>query len=330
MNKTERIFKIEQSIAARKLVSFQALLDELEVSRATLKRDLEYLRSRMKTPIVYDRDANGYRFGGGRGEPARVEFPGMWFSAAEAAALLTMQHLLEELQPGLLKRHVEPLKERLKSMLASADHSFREFQRRVRILHLGRRAPQPKFFETVAGALLNRRQLQITYFSRAGNETTARAVSPQRLVCYRESWYLDAWCHLRKDLRSFAVDGIRQAETLARPAKEIADSRLDAVLAASYGIFSGRARAWAKLRFTPARARWVAAEEWHPKQRASFERDGSYVLEFPYGDDRELIGDILRHGAEVEVLAPRALRARCRDQLRAAQRLYRRGEGREA
>ena len=63
MNKTERIFKIEQLISARTLLSFQQLLDELEVSPATLKRDLEYLRSRMQAPIVYDRDANGYRFG---------------------------------------------------------------------------------------------------------------------------------------------------------------------------------------------------------------------------------------------------------------------------
>lgn len=322
MNKTERIFKIEQLIVARKLVSFQALQDELEVSRATLKRDLEYLRSRMKTPIVYDRDANGYRLGGKRGETARVEFPGMWFNASEAAALLTMQHLLSDLQPGLLARHVEPLLERLKSLLESADHSFSEIQRRVRIIHLGRRAPQPKFFEIVAAALLNRRQLQIGYYSRGSNETTARAVSPQRLVCYRESWYLDAWCHLRQDIRSFAVDGIRRAEILTQGAKEIADRELDEVLAESYGIFSGRAKAWARLRFTPARARWVATEEWHLKQRARFEADGSYVLEVPYGDDRELIGDILRHGPEVEVLAPRELRARCRDQLKAAQRLY--------
>jgi len=164
--------------------------------------------------------------------------------------------------------------------------------------------------------------LQISYYSRASDEITIRAVSPQRLVCYRESWYLDAWCHLREDIRSFAVDGIRQAEVLDQRAKEVAERELDEVLGESYGIFSGRARAWAKLRFTPARARWIAAEEWHPKQRASFEPDGSYVLEFPYGDDRELIGDILRHGPEVEVLAPKALRARCREQLKAAQRRY--------
>lgn len=323
MNKTERIFKIEQMIAGRNLVSFKMLLDELEVSRATLKRDLEYLRSRMKTPIVYDRDANAYRIGGKRGEPERVEFPGLWFNASEAAALLTMQHLLTELQPGLLKRHVEPLKERLKSLLGSADHSFREIQHRVRILHFGRRAPPPKYFEVAAGALLNRRQLQISYYSRASNETTERTISPQRLVCYRESWYLDAWCHWRRDLRSFAVDGIRKAAILDQPARDVAISTLDEVLGESYGIFSGRARAWAKLRFTPARARWVAAEEWHPKQRSSYEPDGSYVLEFPYGDDRELVGDILRHGPDVEVISPAPLRRAVAERIRQALKTYR-------
>jgi predicted DNA-binding transcriptional regulator YafY len=104
------------------------------------------------------------------------------------------------------------------------------------------------------------------------------------------------------------VDGIRQAAVLDQPAKEIAEAKLDEALVAGYGIFSGKATAWAKLRFTPERARWIAAEDWHPKQRAHFQDDGAYVLEFPYSDDRELIGDILRHGAEVEVLAPAALR----------------------
>ena len=322
MNKTERIFKIEQSITARGVVSFAALMEELEVSRATLKRDLEYLRDRMQAPIVYDRDANGYRMHRPAGKSARVEFPGLWFNAAEAAALLTMQRLLEELQPGLLARHIEPLAGRLQSLMESADHSFKEVAHRVRILHLGRRAPQPKHFEVAASALLNRRQLAIAYYARGTDQSTERTVSPQRLVCYRENWYLDAWCHLRSDLRSFAVDGIRRGTILDVPAREIPDAELDAVLAGSYGIFSGRARAWAKLRFTPARARWVAAEQWPPKQRARFDADGSYLLEIPYGDDRELLGEILRHGPEVEVLGPPALRARCREALETARVRY--------
>jgi len=322
MNKTERIFKIEQMILARQVVSFQVMLDELEVSRATLKRDLEYLRSRMKTPIDYDRDAGGYRMRQVTGNAARVEFPGMWFNASEAAALLTMHHLLANLQPGMLARYIAPLQDRLKSMLESAEHSFKEVARRVRIIHLGRRAAQPKCFETVSSALFARRRLTIAYYARGTDEVTVREISPQRLVCYRENWYLDAWCHLREGLRSFALDGIRKAETSKSATKNIADSELDEVLAAGYGIFSGKKTAWATLKFSPDAARWVGAEEWHPQQKARTEADGSYVLEIPYSADQELVMDILRHAANVEVLAPAALRNKVAGELRKSLKHY--------
>ena len=322
MNKTERIFKIEQLISARRLLSFQQLLDETEVSPATLKRDLEYLRSRMKAPIVYDRDANGYCFSSEGRAVERVEFPGLWFNASEAAALLTMEHLLEELQPGLLKRHIEPLKERLKALLESTDHSHDEIQRRVRILHQGRRAPLNKFFETIANALLNRRQIGIGYYARGSNSSSERVLSPQRLVCYRESWYLDAWCHLREEIRSFAVDAIRRAEHIDKKARDIAKRELDEVLGAGYGIFSGAVVAWARLRFTPQHARWVSAEQWHPQQKSHTEPDGHFVLELPYSNPTELVMDILRHGSGVEVLEPPPLRAAVRQELLKAGAAY--------
>ena len=84
------------------------------------------------------------------------------------------------------------------------------------------------------------------------------------------------------------------------------------------GIFSGKAVTWAKLRFSPERARWVANEQWHPQQKGTVEADGSYLLEIPYSDDRELLMDILRHGPEVEVIAPTKLRGRLQKELKAA------------
>lgn len=320
MSQTERLFKIEQLIKVRRVVPFNTLIAELEVSRATLKRDLMYLRDRMRSPIVYDRDASGYRFDE-RGKRSH-EFPGMWFNASEVYALLTMQHMLANLQPGLLQRHIEPLLERLKALLGSADHSAEEIERRVRIIHLGRRAGELKFFESVAAALLNRRRVALTYYARGTDTTAERDVSPQRLVYYRESWYLDGWCHLRDGLRSFAVDGIRHAKVLDTPTKDVAAAALDEHFADAYGIFSGRARHTAVLRFTPERARWVAAEEWHPRQKSRREPGGAYVLEVPYGDDRELLMDILKYGPDVEVLAPEGLRERVRATLTAARRLY--------
>ena len=277
------------------------------------------MRSRLNIPIVWDRELNGYRH-----DKAAVvhELPGLWFTDAEIHALLTMQRLLESLEPGLLGPHVAPLLERLQSAIGSAAHPAAEVQKRIRILHSAKRALPLQHFQVAAMAVLERRKLHITYYSRARDTQTRRVISPQRLVHYRENWYLDAWCHLREDIRSFAVDAIREATLLNEPALELGDEQLDAVLAAGYGIFSGREVQWAVLRFSPQRARWVATEEWHPQQRGRREADGSYVLELPYSVARELIMDILKHGAQVEVLAPSELRQQVATALREAAALY--------
>jgi predicted DNA-binding transcriptional regulator YafY len=184
------------------------------------------------------------------------------------------------------------------------------------------RRMQLDHFEKVGSALLHRKRLFITYQARGTNEVTEREVSPQRLMHYRENWYLDAWCHLRKALRAFSVDAIRRAEILEKPAREVSEKTLDAVLGAGYGIFSGRKLHWAKLRFTPERARWVSCEQWHPRQKGKFEEDGSFLLEIPYADTRELTMDILKYGPDVEVLGPQALRSEVIGLLRRAQGRY--------
>ena len=69
MDRTERFYRIELLIKRQAGVSFEQLLSELEVSPATLKRDLQYLRDRMDAPIVYARDENVYRFADARGRP---------------------------------------------------------------------------------------------------------------------------------------------------------------------------------------------------------------------------------------------------------------------
>jgi predicted DNA-binding transcriptional regulator YafY len=141
-------------------------------------------------------------------------------------------------------------------------------------------------------------------------------------VHYRDNWYLDAWCHLREDLRSFAVDAIREAVLEDRPAREIRDAELDEYLGSGYGIFAGREVLWATLKFTPEAARWVSAQNWHPRQRSRVDKDGSYVLEVPYAEDRELVMEILKYGADVEVLQPPALRERVAGLLHKAAQRY--------
>ncbi|MGB5440646.1 MAG: WYL domain-containing protein, partial [Gammaproteobacteria bacterium] len=241
----------------------------------------------------------------------------------EIFALLTMYQLLSNLGNGLITPHIRPLLARLNALLGSQDDSAEEIRKRIRILHMAARTERPEHFETAATATIRRRRLQIAYHARSSDEATEREVSPQRLVHYRDNWYLDGWCHLRHGLRSFSVDAIKTAELLDRRAKHITEKDLNEVLESSYGIFSGKADKRARLRFTPKQARWVASEQWHPQQASSFAKDGSYLLEFPYSNDGELIMDILKYGADVEVLGPAALRRKVKARLEAAAKHYR-------
>jgi predicted DNA-binding transcriptional regulator YafY len=235
-----------------------------------------------------------------------------------------MQQLLAELQPGLLGAQVRPLQARLRALLGSADHSAEEVEQRVRIVTAARRRLAVQHFETVASATLGRRRLRLAHYSRQSDETTERDVSPQQLVFYRENWYLVAWCHLRQDIRSFSIDAIVRAEPLDTAARDVERAALAEVMESGYGIFSGREVTWATLRFAPERARWVSAEVWHPQQRGRFDEAGRWVLELPYNDPRELMMEVLKHGASVEVLAPDALRDRVAAELEMALEGYRR------
>lgn len=310
MDRTERFYKIEKLLRQHKTVSFAVLQAALEVSRATLKRDLDYLRTRLNAPIEWNRAAGGYRFTAPADQASGAhELPGLWFSSTEIHALLTMQHLLTNLDAGgLLTHHVAPLMSRLNALLGGADNEAAQVRRRVRIIGLAQRSVQPQYFQRVGTALVQRKRLALTYAARGTGEATAREVSPLRLVHYRDNWYLDAWCHLRQGLRNFAVDAITEARLLDTPAKEVSDAKLDALFGPSYGIFSGKRIRWARLRFSPERARWVATEQWHPQQQGKLQADGSYLLRIPYADHRELIMDILKHGTHCEVLGPPSLR----------------------
>jgi predicted DNA-binding transcriptional regulator YafY len=139
MSRTERLYKIDQLLNDRKVVPFQALLEALEVAPATLKRDIEHMRERLFAPIVWDREARGYRFSEAKGPGRPYQLPGLWFNASEIHALLAMEHLIENMQPGLLASHVAPLRARLRAMLGSAANSAEEIASRVKMIHLGAR-----------------------------------------------------------------------------------------------------------------------------------------------------------------------------------------------
>jgi predicted DNA-binding transcriptional regulator YafY len=322
MDKFDRIYELHKILRDRRTPIPRAeLQSRLEkCSDPTFFRLIRILRDYLGAPLAYDRERGGYHYERAA-DGGTFELPGMWFSARELEALLVFDTMLEALEPGLLQEQLAPLRQRVSRLLEHRRLGLADSSRRIRVLAMNARAAG-EHFRTVAAATLERKRLRITYDGRTRGASTERVLSPQRIVHYRDTWYLDAWCHAREGLRTFSIDRVRRAETLDARADDIDEARLDEHYASAYGIFSGKANKTAVLRFTAERARWVADERWHPGQAGQFLTDGSYELRIPYRDERELVMDILRHGAHVEVVAPRALRQTVRDALAHALALY--------
>ena len=313
--RNDRLYQLKDLLLSRPGIGMQDLIHELEVTKATVKRDIEALRDRFDTPIVYDRFHGGYfihtvQEDTSRRAVKRSELPGLWFSSDEAFALLAAQQLLASIEPGILGSKLKPLTDKLNRLLESNGHSIDTVNSRVKVTQAGKRRMVIESFQTVARATLERKRLLLTHFNRQDGKSQQREVSPQRLVHYRDNWYLDAWCHTRDALRCFSVDAMSQCAMLDTPAKDLKPDDLDTTLGSSYGIFGGDPIAWATLKFTPERSRWVSREIWHSQQKSHTEADGCFVLQVPYSDHRELLGDILKFGADVEVVAPKELKTR--------------------
>lgn len=320
MGRTERLFRLANLLRDRSRLRFDEMLERLAVSPATLKRDIKYLREQLGAPVRYDAFDRTYQLAEAE-RRARQEMPGVWFSEPELYALLLAHRLLSEIDPqGLLAPRLSDLARRVQGLLDPQEAQV-DFAQRVKLIAPGRRTVDAACFAAVTRAMLQRRQLQLGYFTRSRRATALRDVSPQRLV-YHRTWYLDAWCHQAQALRRFALDAVESAQALDTPALEVPLPEIERLLDGGYGSFTGEPNRWAVLVFSAHVAQWVQREAWHAMQRMRALHDGRLELMLPYQDSTELVMDILRHGEHVEVVGDAGLREAVAAKARATAALY--------
>lgn len=313
MDRYERITALHRILkSARYPVTVPRLQEELGCSRATVYRDLAFLRDALMAPVTGDGEA-GFRYEQKEGD--RFELPGLWLSSEELHALLASQQLLARTGGGVLSSALAPFQQRVESLLAEQAGGKRWPVERVRVIPHRTRRLDEHAFRAVASSVLERKQLAFDYRARSTDEKTRRTVSPQRITHYRDNWYLDAWDHEREALRSFSVDRIAGARVLDAAARDIDEAQLNTHLSGSYGIFSGEPKGWATIVFSPKAARWVADEHWHSQQQGRTLPDGRYELKVPYSAPRELLMDVLHYGSDAEIVEPASLREQAKSLL---------------
>ena len=311
MEKFDRLYQIHQLLTGRRTCTpLRDLAEHLECSEKTVKRYIDQLRDFFGAPLEYI-PHDGWRLIPGE----EWEIPGLWLTGDELQSLVLLLDILHRFGNGLLSEELVAIENRIDSVLAVRGIERSTLDERVKIIPLGYRMMPSRDLHRAFQALVDRKQLALSYCDYHGR-TSERLISPQRLIYYRDNWYLDAWCHKRNGLRSFMLSRVESLTITPEAASNITCEQLDETLGAAYGIFSGKPDRLATLRFFPSIARDIAQQQWHPDQTGEWEGD-DYLLTLPYSDERELTQDILRLSPGVYVESPVGLRHTVQEKLQA-------------
>lgn len=205
-----RILAMLELLQNRPGLTGQELADRLDVTSRTVRRYATTLQD-MGIPV----ETNAGRKGGyALVQGFRV--PPLMFSADEALGLAMA--LLNTTAFGTVPEPVARALEKIERVLPKdlADR-IELIRTEVDFSHqpswYQQQFPQPMVLATLAQARLGKQRVWIRYGSSHGDET-AREVDPYGIGYVNGRWYLHAYCHLRRDRRTFRVDRIRRIDLL--------------------------------------------------------------------------------------------------------------------
>lgn len=309
MSLLERVFYFHQEARKGNYPNARTLVDHFEVSIATARRDIGYLRDRLLAPLAFDRKRNGFTY---QDDGFRLPFE----ESPRIVFLLAMLgKLAEEAGLGGLPE-VRQLEQRLATLISADYHKIVDslFCQWIEVESIDH-----TIFETIIEAVVQKRLAALEYRP-VGGQLGARTVAPLQIINYQGRWYLYGFCNLRQENRLFQIARIRKAALTGQPIP--ADIHFDRNhLIQSFGIFQGKPRYQAEILFTATAADLVRNQHWHKDQELTAVEDG-LLLRVPVSDSRELIMKILQHGAMARVISPPELVLRIQRETRAMAGLY--------
>ena len=309
----ERIYWLYTKLKQGAYPSAARIKRKFEIHHSTFKRDLAYFRDRLGAPVAYDRHRNGYYL-----TDRSFELPAYWFDSHHLLMMLgALRHLaaMSKAEPP----EIRTFRRRIEGLLIN--QYGRDIRSAVSFAQVQWSRCDTGLLDTLIDALSNRRLLTLTYFTAHSGRTRRRTVEPYRLHHYRGTWHLIGFCHLRSQPRVFMLSRIQEVEPLD---KQYTTPRFDVAdfLDGTFGIFRGGPVQEVVLRFSPAIARIVLDEIWHPDQTMTDLPDGGIRLSLKVANLTEIRRHVLMYGPDVEVLAPAELRQQVIDAAEGIRKLY--------
>jgi predicted DNA-binding transcriptional regulator YafY len=279
------------------------LANELEVSRRTIMRDLEFMRDQLGAPIEYHPVKRGFHY-----TNAGFTLPSVRITEGELLALFLADTVLEQYEGTPFEKELRSAFDKLtRNLPDEVSVSPRDLERAYSFSALPAERFEVDVFRKLSEAVLKRKQIRAVYHTFSTGKTSERLLDPYHLANIGGSWYLFAWCHTRRDVRMFApgrMDNVRfTGKRVEVP--EGFDSR--AYLDGAFQIIAGKKRHKVRLKFSPAVAPYISERRWHRSQTLTDHADGGVTLAMQVSDLDEVLHWVLSWGTEVEVLRPKRL-----------------------
>jgi len=301
--------RIHQAIRSGNYPNASKLAAELEVSTKSIHRDLEFMRDRLNLPLEYDGSRHGFSY------TQKVDaFPTMQITEGELFALVVAEKALQQYRGttfekpllSAIKKMEQALPDTISLNLADIDQAISFRMRAEPIVDL-------KTFDVLAKAVAQRQQLELRYRKAGAKTAESRIVDPYHLANINGEWFLFAFDHGRKDIRTFVPARILSATvtggTFERPQKFSLEERLRD----SFGVHSGEGEYDVIIRFNPRAADYVREKKWHESQQLKELKDGGVELRLKLSSLMEIERWILSWGGDAVVVKPKELVAAVRE-----------------
>jgi len=315
----ERFLWFQNEIKNNKYPNTKALAEKFEITRKTAQRDIEFMRSRLNAPLIYMPEHRGYAY-----EENTFELPGFWLGEEALTSLLLAYRLASSIPDISIKISLRSFLEQLLAKLSHSEKiSIKDLSNKVSVRNIEYSKTSEKIYHAILEALLFTRPVRIEYHSPHNSETTTRDILPLHLLHYMGTWHIIAHCSLKNELRDFVLSRIKIITPCANKiTARFSSEQVRQYIRKTFGIFHGKETKEICLCFSKDASMWIEEQIWHPAQKTFTKKDGRLCLTIPVSDFREIKREILKYGAQVEVVSPKALREEIKKEIEKMRKVY--------